>query len=519
MSLVFEVMQIKNTDLLFRKGGSQPMSNITLQEKNQISNILSTLTEATQHLHSLVKQKQFSPCVYAFSSIVEGYQAIQDVLVRSETKKVQDYKNQLERQINLLAGALEKQDFLKMNEVIQFSFLPTMNKLHTSFKVKDEESRPVVIGVFHPQGNPKDFQPEPRTNALLEESRRQNAQLLFFTSDDVDFEKEIVRGFIKEGDEWVQTESAFPDVINNVAGGRRTFAERKLRRMIPFTSFYVGNKFTLPKRLLENRKFTELLVPFVVATDNKQIHRFMEQNERVVFKALKSNRGEDIYFVTKKGQRYSVSEHKNERVYNTVDFDKWLHDIILAEKGSYIVQRFILTRTKANEPYHFRAHVQKDGEGAWGLTHIYPRVGSKKSNLSNVVNQGYVEDFREFMLREFDEKGPEYEQEILRLSLEVAEHIDKLYGFSVDELGLDFAIDDTGRIWMHEANNGPQTAFHEEKRAVHTIAYAKYLAENGIFYDETVRKSQSRVFQAGKSSLPYLEERGRTLLGILSGSL
>lgn len=493
------------------------MDNLTQQEKIQICNVLDTLVEAIEHLQMLIKDKQYIQSLYTFSSIVEGYHAIQNAILRSDSLKVQEHKLQLDRQVSLIANAFEKQNLLKVNELIQFSFLPTIKKIHNIFEDENKtiKKEKTIIGVFHSLGNPKDFYPEARLMALIAESERQNTNLIFFTSADVDFESKTIHAFVFEDNQWIRVSSKFPDVINNVGGGKQTFTERKLRRMIPFTSFHVGNKFTLPKRLLENRKFAELLVPFTAGINKKQISDFLDVNQKAVFKALKSNRGEDIYFVTKKAQRYAITEHKSERILSSEDFDRWLNDVILAEESGYIVQRFVLTRTKDNKPYHFRAHVQKNGDGRWILTYIYPRVGNKKSNLSNVVNDGYIEDFHEFMIREFDEKSDVYENDILRLSIEVAEHLDKLYGFGVDELGIDFAIDDTGRIWMHEANNGPQTAFHEEKRAVNTIAYAKYLAENGIYYDETYRKSQLKTFQANKSSLPYLNMNDKAMLGIL----
>src|SRR5699024_9024854 len=80
-----------------------------------------------------------------------------------------------------------------------------------------------------------------------------------------------------------------------------------------------------------------------------------------------------------------------------------------------------------------------------------------------------------------------YEEEILRLSLDVTQHLDKLYGLSLNELGLDFAIDDTGRIWMHEANNGPQTAYHEEERAIEYIRSEEHTSELRSRFDLVCR--------------------------------
>lgn len=41
--------------------------------------------------------------------------------------------------------------------------------------------------------------------------------------------------------------------------------------------------------------------------------------------------------------------------------------------------------------------------------------------------------------------------------IELANYLDKLHNFSFDELGIDIAIDENGRYWMHEENSGPQT--------------------------------------------------------------
>lgn len=87
---------------------------------------------------------------------------------------------------------------------------------------------------------------------------------------------------------------------------------------------------------------------------------------------------EKIFTLFQKRKPLCYFGSEKERILSTFDFEQWVQDIILEVKGSYIIQKYIHTRTKADEPYHFRAHVQKNGEGKWQLTHIYPRIGSKK---------------------------------------------------------------------------------------------------------------------------------------------
>ena len=497
------------------------MAKLTDKQLQQVDNIFQTLIEASEHFHTLIKEKELNQSIFIFSSIVEGFGAVGNILNQSEKQEWVVQKDKVEKLLLEIVQLLEKGNFIKISEILQFTLIPTLKRMHKEIAedVEDSENKVYTIGVFASFHNPREFYPEPRVNALVKESERQNAKLFFFTSKDVDFEKQEITADTCINEKWERVTAPFPDVINNVGAGKRSIVERKLRRMLPFTSFHVGNKYTLPKRIVEYRKFAELLVPFRVCRNIADIHDFMERNNKVVFKYLLSNRGENIYFVTKKGTRYHISEHKKERILNQETFDKWLGTVVLREKGSFIVQRYIHTRTKEDEPYHFRAHVQKNGVGEWVLTHIYPRLGSKKSNLSNVATDGRVEDFHSFLMREYGELGKKYEADILRLSIEVAVHLDKLHGMSLDELGLDFAIDESGRYWMHEANNGPQTAYHEEKRAVNTIAYAKYIAKNGIFHSESWRKTRTDMFQAHTTNLEFAELDDRQTIGVLIGKV
>lgn len=488
----------------------------------QVQNILETLLEATDHFAVLIKNKDLNQSIPMFSSIVEGSQVIMTTLNQTD-KSFAEYASTLENYLVLIAKELEQKNMLKMAEIVQFSLRPHFVKIQQAFfeiignKKKDKT---ISIGVFHSWTNPRGIIPEARLNAMLNEAERQKTLLYFFTSTDINFNKNTVNAEVYQNKTWNQVTVPFPNVINNIGAGKISQAERKLRREVPFTSFHVGNKYSLPKRMVKHRKYIDLLVPFRVCINESGIYEFLTKNNRAVFKALGSNRGENIYFINKKGNRYLLLDQKKEIILNEKALGQFINHTILSEKGSYIIQRYIHTRTKADEPYHFRSHVQKNGKGKWQITHIYPRIGNKKSNLSNISTEGRIENFPDFLQREYGEnKGREYEKEIFRLSLDIAHHLDKLYGLGICELGLDFAIDDTGQIWMHEANNGPQTAFHEEKRAIHLIAYAKYIAKNGIMYIDSATKTAlaKGQFHARTSKLPATTLTDQIVIGVLVG--
>ena len=486
----------------------------------QVNHILNTLLEATDHLVLLIKESNSTHSFYMFSSIVEGTQAVfntleqNDPIFSGQSDKVVNY-------LTMIAEQLEKNNYTKVLEIIQFSLRPLYVQMQEQLnEVLPKHKENISIGIYHRTHQPQEIIPEKRLKATLNEAAKQEVNVYFFTLENVDFSKQTIDAFAYENEAWVPMTIPYPDVISNIGVGQFNKEERQLQRIIPFTNTsYVGNKFTLPRKMLHNRKYAELLVPFTMCVSKDKITSFMHQNEHVVFKALGSNRGENIYFVRKKGARYIILDQIKERILAEEDFQSFLNNVILAEKGSYIIQRYVHTRTKDDEPYHFRSHVQKNREGKWQITHIYPRIGNKRSNLSNISTEGRVENFSTFLREQFGEKeGNKYEEEILRLSLDVTQHLDKLYGLSLNELGLDFAIDDTGRIWMHEANNGPQTAYHEEKRAIEYIGYATYIAKNGIMHQTSYdkRRIAKGAFVAKQSDLPIVEiNNNEQWIGIL----
>ena len=58
------------------------------------------------------------------------------------------------------------------------------------------------------------------------------------------------------------------------------------------------------------------------------------------------------------------------------------------DKG-YLVQPYMECRTSMDEPFDFRIHIQKDGQGAWQITRMYARIGAKGSVLSNISQEAY----------------------------------------------------------------------------------------------------------------------------------
>lgn len=498
------------------------MTKVKLKDEQmvQIKNISDTLIEATSHFVKNIQGRKFIQSIHIFTSIVEGFEAISKVITAQETHFIEeeDLLKEIEANLMLIANHLEKKNFIKITEIVQFSLLPNFRALNTTFSNNALIKSTITIGIYYDRANPQEAYPQERIDALIQEANTQRANLIFFSSKDVDFESKKIRAKVFQNGRWEKLTTPFPDVINNIGVAskhQQSITERRLRRLVPFTSFGVGNKFYLPKMMVKQRRFAELLVPFKMITDENIVHDYLRDEEIAVIKPILGARGENIYFVRKKGNRFTVSEHRQERIYNRDKFNEWIQTTLLRRKFSYMIQRYIECRTKDGEPFDIRAHTQKDREGKWTITKIYPRIGSKDSILTNISRGGRTEELKTFLVKEYGESiGDNYNKELHMLSLELSEHLDRLHNFSLDELGLDLAIDHNGRFWLHEANNGPQSTYHESERAVNTIGYAKFIAEKGIVKYNQFQNSKDQ-FNAKTSDLPFAKIDDRYRIGML----
>ncbi|MFC5711350.1 YheC/YheD family protein [Thalassorhabdus alkalitolerans] len=500
------------------------MSRYATKDIEQIIQICNTFIEGLEQLSYLQRCKKVKESVFLCGSLIEGITVISTWINNNKqmSKYVLEINNKIANNIFLLAESLEKGTIYKSLEILQFSLIPQSKKLLLELKgeVIERKNKEIIIGVYLCQNNPLIVMPEARVAALNKEAQLQGSKLIFFSSEDVDFLNEKVEASVYGKPLYQKKVVEFPDVIHNINPTNslnRSNIEKKLRKIIPFTTFGIGDKLNLPAKFIESKLFAELLVPFKVITNVAITIEFIEKNKKAVIKPLLGRQGQKIYFIEKKAEnKYLVRDHKKKVILQAFQLKDFIH-YLLSEKGKYMVQRYINSRTKDKSPFDIRAHMQKNGDGEWTLTKIYPRIGSKKSILSNISRGGRTGLLNEFLKKEFGElKSGNLESNLVNLAFDLAWWTDKCYGSAIDELGLDLAIDENNKIWLHEINGGPQSTFHEEERALNTIAYAKYIKENALFLSNQFDKLKgTQIFESELSKLEHAKLNGKAIIGML----
>jgi len=329
-------------------------------------------------------------------------------------------------------------------------------------------------------------------------AKAEGVEFFYFTPGKVDIENETIMGKYYENGVWIDKKYPFPDAIYNASILSTVKSERiidYLSERIPFTSHSVGDKLSVHKRIEKGKKFTEFLIPTFELSQVKELLDMMNRYPKIVIKPVTGNQGDGILFIEKKDNENFMMN----------DAGKILHlkkeDLLnLAShkmKGKeYIVQRFISCQMKSGHAYDFRLHVQKNGEGKWVITSIYPRIGPLGSVTSNLGSGGYTAFLDGFLQKEFNDDWLKVKRTLEDFSLNFSNHFDTLYDdVSFDELGIDVGLDKNQGIWLFEVNwrPGPPVIYNcELDVARNTVLYAKYLTNINKNFSSKNRNRKSR---------------------------
>jgi len=122
----------------------------------------------------------------------------------------------------------------------------------------------------------------------------------------------------------------------------------------------------------------------------------------------------------------------------------------------YIVQRGIHLAQIRGRPFDIRLMMMRDAAEKWNYAGMLAKVAREKSIVTNISKGGYVLSVDDALYRSLGisgEKAIRMKNEIIRLGFMCNEVYSRhMY---LPEIGYDIAIDQSGKIWIIEANIGP----------------------------------------------------------------
>jgi hypothetical protein len=334
-----------------------------------------------------------------------------------------------------------------------------------------------LIGMLHHRADPNNVN---KAYAYAAAAKAEGVDFFYFTPGMVNIKQQKILGKSYENGQWIEKKFPFPDVIYNASYPVSVKAEEivdYLFERIPFTSHSIGNKLTVYNRIKQAREFKQYLIPFYELTDIQILFDMIKRYEKVIIKPLIGHQGGGVVFIEKDGEdHYKINDAEllssiyEEQLLNLIS-----HKI---QEQDYLVQQFISSQTKSGHVFDFRLHVQKNGEGKWVITSIYPRIGRLGSITSNMGSYSTYLDI--FLKTEFGDSWHDIQRDLEQFAISFSNHFDSLYDSELDELGIDVGIDANQKLWLFEVNWRPGLPIIYNVGldvAKNTILYARYLAD------------------------------------------
>lgn len=155
---------------------------------------------------------------------------------------------------------------------------------------------------------------------------------------------------------------------------------------------------------------------------------------------------------------------------------RWIGD------RAYIVQPFLSLTGAGGEPFDVRLLAQRNGKGGWALAGAAIRTGRSGTVTSNLHGGGSPHHAETYLSARFGKpQSDALLLELRRIAGVVIRSLEQSFG-KFAELGLDFGIDRSGRVWFLEANSKPGRAAMAcaggkaaKAAAERPLAYARYI--------------------------------------------
>lgn len=315
-------------------------------------------------------------------------------------------------------------------------------------------------------------------------AKLKGVQFYQFTPEDINYENRTIEGTCHDGDKWTIKVFPYPNYIYDrmLTRGRKHKKFYDEFKDIPFSNekFPSGSfsKSKMYQVIEKGGEYTDYLIPYHEIYSPKELLNLLNKYDSIICKPDVRNEGINIFFVEFKENQFYVNIDKNIKVFNSDEFEVFLTSNVFVNNKMYILQPFITSKTKFGNPFDIRVNLMKNERGKWSIPKIYARIGPSEGVVSNILAGGTMSNLQVFATKHLILEDYEtFRKNLRRLSLAFANHLEKQFDFHFCEMGLDFAIDENGKLWIFEVNmNHISLDFFTFEAAAEAISYGKHVA-------------------------------------------
>lgn len=332
---------------------------------------------------------------------------------------------------------------------------------------------------------------------LTNACQAQGAFVYFFTPEALESAGSTVSGWVYD-EGWKQLKLPVADVINNRLTTRKAENKPSVQHFLSEVKSRYGTHFF-------NEKFLDKTEVFEALRRDPALQRYLPESHQlsgygilqkmcgrypVVFlKPVRGSLGKGILRISREeggGYKLQSTTPLGTRKQSYSNLPKLFQAIAPKMKTTrFQIQQGLPLMEIGRRPVDFRALVQKNGTGKWGVTSIVARTAGNNHFVSNLARGGSLSTVREAVGKSSMPPGAKESANIQlpKAALAIAKGVEAYIPAHFGELGIDLGMDQSGRIWLLEVNSKPSkndnTPLNDVKirpSVKQMIGYCRYLA-------------------------------------------
>lgn len=309
-----------------------------------------------------------------------------------------------------------------------------------------------------------------------------NTEILYLTPDDVDIESGMVKGKFMLSHEWINVTTNLPKIID-ISPYCFNAKNIEITKYLKKNTYLTDNrtnpltKEKLQRLLLNEKDFSHLLIQTAKVPSVVELNEFINKYNTVVLKPVGGEKGRGVYIIEKNKDNYILGYQKRNKELSYKQLEEFVKDYL---DSTYIMQKYISSRSIQGDPFDCRIHLEKNGNGEWEVAKKYIRIGIGQKVVSNISQGGGISDSKPFLKANFGNKGKEIERNLNRLAATYPYKHEEYRGTDMITMGLDVGIDKDGDLYLFEVNAAPITSPLLSQVATLRIEYYNYLINNKL---------------------------------------
>ncbi|AHV98770.1 YheC/YheD family protein [Paenibacillus sabinae] len=215
----------------------------------------------------------------------------------------------------------------------------------------------------------------------------------------------------------------------------------------------LASKWLKTKALLSDGRIAGY-IPRTVPYSNSALRSMLGRFGNVVIKPIVGGGGYGVIKVFRDGRGYGFTYMAKTRMYR--DFAGMTAALKKVRvKRGYLIQQGISLARIAGRPIDYRVKVVKNGEH-WEFRSMVGRLARPGLFVTNLCKGGSMLTCREGLRRSLPRINSSAKRKEMRnLTLTCIQVMERHFP-GIGELGFDYAVDRSGRIWILEVNTRPQ---------------------------------------------------------------